>query len=329
MKRKTILLLASLSLLTFLPKVAQADDMSLTIQEQEQKIEVLTKKIKTNTEQQATAKKDIETFETREITLDKELTTLNDEEKEAKEAIKTQEVRLEMLEELASLHKISPVLMVKNNSVSNQKERIEKLEAEVLAIQTKKEETLNIIEAEAKEKETTQEKQQELSESAKKLQAEMTEEKAVADQLKAAEEAAKEAAARLEKTGFLSPLTRDYSISSGFGYRVDPTGYSGNGHDGIDITGTAGEAILVARYGTVVEAGYHYSAGNYAIVKHDNGYYTYYMHMTENFVSVGQILETSQQIGTMGTTGYSTGVHLHFGIATGVWSGFVDPTSFI
>lgn len=138
-----------------------------------------------------------------------------------------------------------------------------------------------------------------------------------------------EQAAALARTGFLSPLTIPLNVSSPFGYRVDPTGYSGNQHDGIDLTGSYGTPILAARYGTVVEAGYQASAGNYAIIQHDNGYYTYYMHMTELFVSVGQSLETSQQIGTMGTTGNSTGVHLHFGIATGIWNGFVDPASFI
>ena len=164
--------------------------------------------------------------------------------------------------------------------------------------------------------------QSSLAKSVEKMEAKIVKEEQTMERLKAA-------AARLERTGFISPLTRSYSISSGFGQRVDPTGYSGTGHDGIDMPGSAGEAILAARYGTVVEAGFHASAGNYAIVKHDNGYYTYYMHMTENFVSVGQTLETGQQIGTMGTTGNSTGVHLHFGIATGVWSGFVNPTSFI
>ena len=134
---------------------------------------------------------------------------------------------------------------------------------------------------------------------------------------------------KLAVTGFLSPLKGALNVSSSFGYRADPTGYSGNMHDGIDYTGNQGEAILAARYGTVVEAGNHWSAGNYAIIQHDNGYYTYYMHMTDVYVTVGQSVTTLEQIGTMGTTGNSTGVHLHFGIATDLWSGFVDPANFI
>ena len=340
MKRKSILAIASLSLLFLLPQVAQANEMSQKVQEQTQKIEKLQKEVVTINDKQTAVKEEIEAFDTRAVTLENELATLHTEKTMGEEEVKIQENRLAALEKMALLQAYSQVTTVTDNSIENQEERIESVTEELALVEAKIAATMATIETEETTKIEKMAEQSSLTKSVEKMEAKIVKEEQTMERLKAEEAAAKKAvekaeaakkaeAKRLERTGFISPLTRSYSISSGFGQRVDPTGYSGTGHDGIDIPGSAGEAILAARYGTVVEAGFHASAGNYAIVKHDNGYYTYYMHMTENFVSVGQTLETGQQIGTMGTTGNSTGVHLHFGIATGVWSGFVNPTSFI
>lgn len=340
MKRKSILAIASLSLLFLLPQVAQANEMSQKVQEQTQKIEKLQKEVVTINDKQTAVKEEIEAFDTRAVTLENELATLHTEKTMGEEEVKIQKNRLAALEKMALLQAYSQVTTVTDNSIENQEERIESVTEELALVEAKIAATMATIETEETTKIEKMAEQSSLAKSVEKMEAKIVKEEQTMERLKVEEAAAKKAvekaeaekkaeAARLERTGFISPLTRSYSISSGFGQRVDPTGYSGTGHDGIDMPGSAGEAILAARYGTVVEAGFHASAGNYAIVKHDNGYYTYYMHMTENFVSVGQTLETGQQIGTMGTTGNSTGVHLHFGIATGVWSGFVNPTSFI
>lgn len=322
MKRKSILAIASLSLLFLLPQVAQANEMSQKVQEQTQKIEKLQKEVVTINDKQTAVKEEIEAFDTRAVTLENELATLHTEKTMGEEEVKIQKNRLAALEKMALLQAYSQVTTVTDNSIENQEERIESVTEELALVEAEIAATMATIETEETTKIEKMAEQSSLAKSVEKMEAKIVKEEQTMERLKAE-------AARLERTGFISPLTRSYSISSGFGQRVDPTGYSGTGHDGIDMPGSAGEAILAARYGTVVEAGFHASAGNYAIVKHDNGYYTYYMHMTENFVSVGQTLETGQQIGTMGTTGNSTGVHLHFGIATGVWSGFVNPTSFI
>ena len=219
------------------------------------------------------------------------------------------------------------------NEIKTLKEKMTTLEATI----AEKETTLSQLEADVTtnttEKETLVEEFETLTEmlaDEKETLETLKEEQAIAEEkAKAAEAKAKQLADKLAVTGFLSPLKGALNVSSSFGYRADPTGYSGNMHDGIDYIGNQGEAILAARYGTVVEAGNHWSAGNYAIIQHDNGYYTYYMHMTDVYVTVGQSVTTLEQIGTMGTTGNSTGVHLHFGIATDLWSGFVDPANFI
>lgn len=118
-------------------------------------------------------------------------------------------------------------------------------------------------------------------------------------------------------------------VTSGFGHREDPTGISGTFHDGIDFGGTTGTPIMASRSGQVVTASYGGMAGNHVIIQHDNGYYSYYLHMNSLNVTVGQNVSAGQVVGGMGTTGNSTGVHLHFSISTGLWSGFIDPSAFL
>lgn len=108
------------------------------------------------------------------------------------------------------------------------------------------------------------------------------------------------------------PTAQPYVISSPYGWRW------GTMHEGIDITGTGlGSPIYAANNGVVVEAGYTSINGNYILLNHNNGYYSIYAHMQTLNVSLGQVVEGGQKIGTMGSTGFSTGPHLHFGIYYG------------
>lgn len=127
-------------------------------------------------------------------------------------------------------------------------------------------------------------------------------------------------------SGWASPLSIGLVVTSPFGPRQDPTGASGTQHDGIDFAGSAGTPIMASKGGTVVEAGFHWSAGNHVVIQHPDGYYSYYMHMVSApSVGVGSSVSAGQVLGGMGTTGNSTGVHLHFGASTALWSGFVNP----
>jgi murein DD-endopeptidase MepM/ murein hydrolase activator NlpD len=104
------------------------------------------------------------------------------------------------------------------------------------------------------------------------------------------------------------PTNKPYMISSGYGWRW------GKLHEGVDITGTGGygSPIYAANNGTVTTAVYDGYNGNYIIIDHGNGILTVYAHLASLGVSAGQVVEMGQQIGTMGMTGYATGVHLHF-----------------
>ena len=102
------------------------------------------------------------------------------------------------------------------------------------------------------------------------------------------------------------------SISSGYGYRW------GSLHDGNDIAGCGyGSAIFAANAGTVKESGYHSINGQYIVIDHHNGIYTYYGHLSQRYVSQNDTVSKGQVIGAMGNTGVAYGVHLHFGAYSG------------
>lgn len=85
-------------------------------------------------------------------------------------------------------------------------------------------------------------------------------------------------------SGFQRPLT-SFTITSTFGPRVDPTGFAGDYHDGLDMAAPGGTPIMASRAGTVIASEYHYSAGNHVIIQHDNGYYTYYAYECTRYCS--------------------------------------------
>lgn len=116
-------------------------------------------------------------------------------------------------------------------------------------------------------------------------------------------------------------------ISSPFGDRDAPTAGASTNHKGVDLAGAEGTPIVASRSGTVTIATYSNSAGYYVTINHGDGFSSVYMHMTGFAVSVGQYVSQGQVIGYMGSTGISTGPHLHFGITyNGV---YVNPASYV
>ena len=119
-----------------------------------------------------------------------------------------------------------------------------------------------------------------------------------------------------------------WRVSSPFGYRYHPISGVYKMHNGVDLTGPQGTPIVATRSGYVSTAAYQAGgAGYYVSLNHGDGFGSIYMHMTHFVVSYGQYVEAGQVIGYMGTTGGSTGVHLHFGISyNGV---YVNPAEYI
>ena len=107
------------------------------------------------------------------------------------------------------------------------------------------------------------------------------------------------------------PITKGW-MSSPFGYRNDP--YTGRRvfHEGIDFAGRFGSEVRAVAAGVVVDTGYEQGYGNYVEVKHANGYATRYAHNKKNLVKVGDTVQKGQPVALMGSTGRSTGPHVHF-----------------
>ncbi len=126
---------------------------------------------------------------------------------------------------------------------------------------------------------------------------------------------------------FTWPCPSSTRITSGFGARSSPTAGASSDHKGMDIGAATGSGIVAAAAGTVVIATYSYSAGNYVMINHGGGVYTVYMHCSQLLVKEGQQVNSGQTIAKVGSTGYSTGPHLHFGIrARGE---YVDPARYV
>lgn len=102
-------------------------------------------------------------------------------------------------------------------------------------------------------------------------------------------------------------------ISSSFGYRKDPFNNSLRMHKGVDISGPLNEPVYATGMGKVVEVSYNFFGyGNYVVIDHGFGYKTRYAHLKSTTATVGQTVQRGEQIGRMGNSGRSQGVHLHY-----------------
>lgn len=138
-----------------------------------------------------------------------------------------------------------------------------------------------------------------------------------------------------ESVGYVVPISKPVTVTSEFGYRPHPITGAYELHNGIDlVNGNPTTPIYASAAGEVVIAGsYPEWYGNYVVIKHSDGLYTGYAHQSQLRVSVGDTVKQGQQIGNMGTTGPSTGSHLHFQFFTnGPWPSsddFINPREHI
>jgi murein DD-endopeptidase MepM/ murein hydrolase activator NlpD len=126
---------------------------------------------------------------------------------------------------------------------------------------------------------------------------------------------------------FSWPCPSSTTISSEYGNRMHPVLGVYKFHNGIDIAASTGSAIVAAYKGTVVGAGYNSSMGNYVMIDHGDGLYTIYMHASALYVSTGQNVAKGDTIAAVGSTGRSTGPHLHFGVRLN--GSYVNPHSYV
>lgn len=167
---------------------------------------------------------------------------------------------------------------------------------------------------------------------------------------KAAEEAAKKAAEQTSETEgnaeqssdngdttsaddtysggtFTWPVPSSKRITSDYGTRLSPTAGASTNHKGIDIGAAYGADIVAAAEGTVSVAAYSSSLGNYVMISHGSGLYTVYGHCSSLLVSSGTKVKAGQVIAKVGSTGISTGNHLHFGVSLN--GSYVSPWNYV
>ena len=151
-------------------------------------------------------------------------------------------------------------------------------------------------------------------------------EKAVAEEK--ARLAAENAEARSYDGGvFAHPCPGYRRLSDDYGYRIHPTLGVEQFHNGIDLAAPSGTPIYAAYDGDVVAAAYSSSMGNYIMIDHGNGLYTIYMHASALYVSKGDSVYKGQNIAAVGSTGRSTGPHLHFSVRLN--GNYVSPWNYL
>ncbi len=126
---------------------------------------------------------------------------------------------------------------------------------------------------------------------------------------------------------FMYPLSYYGVVTSSYGYRVHPITGNYSFHNGVDLAVGQGTPIYASRSGYVSTAEYNYAYGYYVTINHMDGFSSLYGHMTHYVVSSGEYVSQGQVIGYVGSTGYSTGPHLHFTIYCN--GSTVNPMSYI
>ena len=111
---------------------------------------------------------------------------------------------------------------------------------------------------------------------------------------------------------FILPISASFRWSSPYGWRADPFTGVQSFHTGTDMACPEGTPILAAMSGKISDVGNNRTYGNYIIINHGNGYQTVYAHMSKTIAKKGQWVSQGTKIGLVGSTGYSTGPHLHF-----------------
>lgn len=126
---------------------------------------------------------------------------------------------------------------------------------------------------------------------------------------------------------FVWPCPSYIRVTSDYGVRTAPTAGASTNHRGIDLGAPYGSAILAAYDGVVVAASYDWSMGNYVMISHGSGLFTVYMHCSKLLVKADDIVARGEKIAQVGSTGVSTGNHLHFGVKLN--GSYVSPWNYL
>ena len=229
----------------------------------------------------------------------------------------------ELNEKKEELENAADELKTSKEIAEDKKAGIEKLQADKKTEMQKYESQIGVAEVQLEEYEREIKKQEDTI-------------KAIEAEIKRREEEARKAAEAAGKTyqtvdlgniHFIWPCPASSRITSYFGSREQPVKGASTNHQGIDIGVASGSAIKAAADGEVTIATYSPSAGNYVMISHGGSVSTVYMHCSQLLVSTGQQVKQGETIAKSGSTGYSSGPHLHFGIRAN--GAYVNPLKYV
>ena len=244
-------------------------------------------------------------------------------------------------EELAYEEKtVTKLAKAKSKELAKYEAKIDKADGEVATFQKEiaKQEKLiedlleqrrKQIEEEERKKREEEERKKREEEERKKREQEKQKEQANSKKTSSSSSSSSKSSssATVSSGGYRWPLSVSGTITSRFGYRKQPTKGASTNHKGLDIAAPKGTPILATASGKVVTATYGSAAGYYVMIYHGNSTYSVYMHCSSINVSVGQQVSKGQTIAKVGSTGVSTGPHLHFGIS--VNGSYVNPLNYV
>ncbi|MET7860987.1 LysM peptidoglycan-binding domain-containing M23 family metallopeptidase [Streptomyces sp. NPDC005318] len=134
------------------------------------------------------------------------------------------------------------------------------------------------------------------------------------------------AAGQSNSSGYVHPVPGNHTTN----YRASGANWSSGSHTGIDFPVATGTSVKAITSGTVVTAGWGGAYGNQVVIKHADGRYSQYGHLSSLSVSAGQTVTVGQQVGLSGATGNVTGPHLHFEVRTGpAYGSDIDPVAYL
>ncbi|MBO4869227.1 MAG: peptidoglycan DD-metalloendopeptidase family protein [Clostridia bacterium] len=229
-----------------------------------------------------------------------------------------EELKIQKLEYIIKLEadqlEYEAVLETSEEAEKALNEQIARAKEEEAALIKTEEERQRKLEEERKRKEEEERKKREAEEAARRAREEA--QQAAADQEAAARARQAELnAAAYGNGGYLWPLPMNsFRITGWFGYEPSPLSSGIRFHKAVDLGAARGTNIYASRSGKVITAKYSSSYGNYVMILHDDGYTTLYAHASKLLVKVGDKVKQGDVIALVGTTGDSTGNHLHFEI---------------
>lgn len=212
--------------------------------------------------------------------------------------------------------------------LSNTNEQADAFEAELRAQEEAIQQIIQ-LEAEKKARREAARKAREEAEAAKRAQEEsLTDDDIIDDDIIDSDDDTYDETEDVYEGGtFVWPCPSSRRVTSDFGVRESPTAGASTNHKGIDIGAPYGASIVAAADGVVAFAGYSDSCGNYVMIDHGGGIYTVYMHASQLCVSSNEKVSAGQQIAKVGSTGISTGNHLHFGVSEN--GTYVSPWNYL